>query len=179
MFSDKQIIFCRGTCVANVYRSLAAFAELISRNQYLAQHLIFLLHVCPQDVPVKSLESVPELARQINHIYGTTDSVPVHFYHQEIDKEEQLSLMMAADLGLFLGSNPSTNIIAQEFMQLHSDNNSPLILSSNSNLLSMLPNWSFPTLNDTDSITTIANTLHTALTSPKSSKCSTYEVISM
>jgi trehalose-6-phosphate synthase len=128
LFPNKRIVFCRDTHVAHVISNLAAFTNVLASH-----HAdIVLIQVCTTEVPNSELTAVPELVRQINQLYGTTECVPVHFYHQDIDDEEQAALMTASDVGVFMGSHASTAVLAQEFVVCQHHHYAPLILSQGS-----------------------------------------------
>jgi trehalose-6-phosphate synthase len=128
LFPNKRIVFCRDTHVANVISNLAAFTNVLANH-----HAdIVLIQVCTTSVPASELAAVPELVRQINQLYGTTECVPVHFYYQDVDYEEQAALMTASDVGVFLGSHSSTAVVAQEFVVCQHHHYAPLILSQDS-----------------------------------------------
>ncbi|KAL9537951.1 hypothetical protein MBANPS3_011321 [Mucor bainieri] len=161
LFPHKQIIFCRDTHVANVIRTLAAFSQLFSKDRYLMNHLV-LIHLCSNRVPASDLKAVPEIVRQINQLYGNTDFVPVHFYHQELDREEREALMAAADLGLFLGSQSSTMTSAREFVLSQYERHAPLIMSKDSSLV--IPNGVITAVEDPSDIPALVTALHDTLT---------------
>ncbi|GAN08300.1 trehalose-phosphatase [Mucor ambiguus] len=161
LFPHKQIIFCRDTHVANVIRTLAAFSQLFSRDRYLMNHLV-LIHLCSTRVPASDLKAIPEIVRQINQLYGNTDFVPVHFYHQELDREEREALMAAADLGLFLGSHSSTSTSAREFVLSQYERHAPLIMSKDSSLV--IPNGVITAVEDPSDIPALVTALHDTLT---------------
>lgn len=129
LFPNKRIVFCRDTHIVNVVSNLAAFTNVLANHH----SDIVLIQVCTTDVPTNELAAVPELVRQINQLYGTTECVPIHFYHQDVDHEEQIALMTASNVGVLLGSHASTAAIAQEFVVCqHHHYYAPLILSHNS-----------------------------------------------
>ncbi|KAK4509381.1 uncharacterized protein ATC70_007732 [Mucor velutinosus] len=161
LFPHKQIIFCRDTHVANVIRTLAAFSQLFSKDRYLMNHLV-LIHLCSTRVPASDLKAIPEIVRQINQLYGNTDFVPVHFYHQELDREEREALMAAADLGLFLGSHSSTLTSAREFVLSQHERHAPLIMSKDSSLV--IPNGIITAVEDPSDIPALVTALHDTLT---------------
>ncbi|KAL7314386.1 hypothetical protein PS15m_005962 [Mucor circinelloides] len=161
LFPHKQIIFCRDTHVASVIRTLAALSQLLSENRYLMNHLV-LIHLCSTRVPASDLKTVPEIVRQINQLYGNTDFVPVHFYHQELDREEREALMAAADLGLFLGSHSSTVTSAKEFVLSQYERHAPLIMSKDSSLV--IPNGVITAVEDPSDISALVTALHDTLT---------------
>ncbi|KAI9470902.1 MAG: glycosyltransferase family 20-domain-containing protein [Benjaminiella poitrasii] len=162
LFPDKQIIFCRDTHVASVLRTLAAFSQVLAQDPYLRKSLV-LLHVCSTIVPSQDLKAVPELVRQINQLYGDTDGVPVHFYHQELDREEQEAIMAASDLGLFLGSHPSNLTAAKEFVICQRKRRAPLVLSQTSPLANV-KEGAIMTLEDPSNVPGLTVALHDALT---------------
>lgn len=161
LFPHKQIIFCRDTHVANVIRTLVAFSQLFSKDRYLMNHLV-LIHLCSTRVPASELKAIPEIVRQINQLYGNTDFVPVHFYHQELDREEREALMAAADLGLFLGTHSSTLTSAREFVLSQYERHAPLIMSKDSSLA--IPNGVITAVEDPSDIPALVTALHDTLT---------------
>lgn len=161
LFPHRQIIFCRDTHVANVIRTLAAFSQLFSKDRYLMNHLV-LIHLCSARVPASDLTAIPEIVRQINQLYGNTDFVPVHFYHQELDREEREALMAAADLGLFLGSQSSTLTSAKEFVLSQYERHAPLVMSQESSLV--IPNGVITAIEDPSDIPALVTALHDTLT---------------
>lgn len=80
------------------------------------------------------LDSVPDVVRQINQIYRSQDSVPVHFYHQDLDCDEYDALLMSADVALIMGLHPSAAVAAQAFVARHKNVGAPLIVSEGSPL---------------------------------------------
>ncbi|KAG1448490.1 hypothetical protein G6F46_010727 [Rhizopus delemar] len=105
LFFDKQIVFSKeDTTAAHILYTLAAFANLLCQQPKLINRLV-LVQICSSKIPAHELEAVPEIVRQINQLYGTTEFVPVHFYHQEIDQDELLAFMNAAHIGLCLNAS--------------------------------------------------------------------------
>lgn len=117
MFPNKKIIFCRDTHEASVIRTLTAFTDLLSENRFFVNELILIL-LSAENVLESQLMSIPGFTRQVNQLFGNTKTVPVHFYHENYFNEREGidALMVAADLGIFLGYHPSTLITAQEFV---------------------------------------------------------------
>ncbi|KAI9247741.1 glycosyltransferase family 20-domain-containing protein [Sporodiniella umbellata] len=113
LFPNKQILFFKEDLhAAHVLYTLAAFANLLCKRPELINRLVFIV-LCSSKISPHELEAVPEIVRQINQLYGTSTFVPVHFYHQEIDRDELLAFMNASHIGLCLSESA-----AQEFRQL-------------------------------------------------------------
>lgn len=133
MFANKRIVYSRNTNVGDVVRTLAAFAEIMSRNQYLKDQLV-LFQFCSSEIPASELKEVADIARQINCIYGNTDFVPIHFYHQDLDHEEEKAIMMASELGVFLGPDESSLEASKKFILCQHNQNAPIIVPETSPL---------------------------------------------
>lgn len=84
---------------------MAAFTKLLL-HQTCWIHSLVLIQVCSFRISSKELEDASELVRQVNQLYGNTEFVPVHFYHQDIDEDELLSFMGAANFSLCLNEPP-------------------------------------------------------------------------
>lgn len=134
---------------------------MVFKNRYLINHLV-LIHLCSTHVPASDSEAVPEMVRQINQLYDNTNFVPVHFCHQDIDREEQEALMAASGLGIFLGPHSSTLIASKKFIVSQNDRRASLILLQDLSL--KISNGAIAAVEGSSDITALVTALHGALT---------------
>ncbi|KAI7857063.1 trehalose-phosphatase-domain-containing protein [Circinella umbellata] len=133
LFTDKRIILCQDTEATGVLQTLSVMEQFLSSSVKHKENVTF-IHICTRASIPQPLDSVPDLARQINQLYGTPQSVPIHFYHQDLDTDEYDALLSAADAALIMGSHPHASIAAQTFIARRRSNNIPLIVSNGSPL---------------------------------------------
>ncbi|KAI8981942.1 glycosyltransferase family 20-domain-containing protein [Mycotypha africana] len=139
MFPHRQLIFSRSANRANLFRTLAAFADLLSKHRFMVDRTVLFLFCTSHSLPAKEWKAVHEIARQINQIYGTTEFVPVHLYHQELDAEEEEAFMTASDLGVFL-DNPNEHHeeddYVKRFVISQQQRHAPLLIHPSASLAS-------------------------------------------
>ncbi|KAI9268056.1 trehalose-phosphatase-domain-containing protein [Phascolomyces articulosus] len=144
LFMNKRIILCQDTEPTGVLKTLSAIEHYLSTLQKQQQQQIMdqvtFIHICTHASIPQSLDSIPDLVRQINQLYGTPQSVPIHFYHQDLDVDEYDALLSAADVALMMGSHPHASIAAQTFIARRRSTTTPLIVSHGSPLLSSSSN---------------------------------------
>jgi hypothetical protein len=133
MFPQKKIIYAYNNTATDAIKTLAAFGKSLSQNQYLRDTLV-LMQFCSKNVPASELLGVNEIVRQTNQLFGTVDSVPVHFYHQNLDKDEEKAIMMASTLAVFLGLDPLSLEKAKAYILCQHVSPPSLIVSENSQL---------------------------------------------
>lgn len=133
IFPQKKIIYAYNNTATDAIKTLAAFGKSLSQNQYLRDTLV-LMQFCSKNVPASELLGVNEIVRQTNQLFGTVDSVPVHFYHQNLDKDEEKAIMMASTLAVFLGLDPLSLEKAKAYILCQHVSPASLIVSENSKL---------------------------------------------
>ena len=133
LFTNKRIILCQDTEPAGVLQTLSVMEQFLSSSVKHKENVTF-IHICTRASIPQSLDSIPDLVRQINQLYGTPQSVPIHFYHQDLDTDEYDALLSAADAALIMGSHPHASIAAQTFIGRRRSNNTPLFVSNGSPL---------------------------------------------
>ncbi|KAG2222453.1 hypothetical protein INT45_013366, partial [Circinella minor] len=134
LFTDKRIILCQDTEATGVLQTILVMEQFLSSSVKHKENVTF-IHICTRASIPQPLDSVPDLVRQINQLYGTPQSVPIHFYHQDLDTDEYDALLSAADAALIMGSHPHASIAAQTFIARRRSYNIPLIVSNGSPLL--------------------------------------------
>jgi trehalose 6-phosphate synthase/phosphatase len=78
------------------------------------------------------LESkISEAVSHINGTYGSLEFTPVHYYHQDIDRDEYYALLSVADLALITCSRDGMNTTSYEYILCQHNKPEPgqLILS--------------------------------------------------
>ncbi|KAI9490923.1 trehalose-phosphatase-domain-containing protein [Zychaea mexicana] len=113
LFKGKRIVLCQDTEPAGVLKTVAAMEHYLSTHN--KENTIF-IHICTRASIPRPLDSIPDLVRQINQLYGTPESVPIHFYHQDMDTDEYDALLLAADAALIMGMHPHASIAAQTYI---------------------------------------------------------------
>jgi trehalose 6-phosphate synthase/phosphatase len=76
------------------------------------------------------LESkVSDLVSRINGAFGSLEFVPVHHYHQHLERDEYFALLSVANVGLITSVRDGMNTTSHEFVVCQQENHGPLILS--------------------------------------------------
>lgn len=138
LFPDKRIVLCQETHSDGALRTLAAIERFLSSNKALSKDVVF-IHLCSSNTIPEPLDAVPDIVRQINQLYGSTDFVPIHFYHQELDAEEYDALLTAADVALVMGQHPMATVAAQAFLDRH--HSAPLVVSQGTPMAEQEGTW--------------------------------------
>lgn len=114
-----------------VYNKLQAFEKFLQVYPEWRGKVILIQVTTPALSESPKLERMTaELVSHINGAYGSLDSVPVHHFHQAIDKDEYFGLLSVADLALITSLRDGMNTTSMEFILCQQKSyKSPLVLS--------------------------------------------------
>jgi trehalose 6-phosphate synthase/phosphatase len=133
LYKDKKIIVGREKLdvAKGVYNKLQAFEKFLETYPEWRGKVILIQVTTPALSESPNLETkVAELVSHINNQYGTLDFVPVHHFHQAIDRDEYFGLLSAADLGLITSLRDGMNTTSMEYVLCQDKTSkSPLVLS--------------------------------------------------
>ncbi|KAG2202943.1 hypothetical protein INT47_008975 [Mucor saturninus] len=134
MYSGKKIIVGRDKLdsTKGILQKLHAFEGFL-RDYPEWQNKVVLIQVAtPTFGDHSKLEAkISEAVSHINGTYGSLEFTPVHYYHQEIDRDEYYALLSVADLALITCSRDGMNTTSYEYIlcQHNKPDHGQLILS--------------------------------------------------
>ncbi|KAJ9118440.1 hypothetical protein QFC24_006271 [Naganishia onofrii] len=133
LYKDKKIIVGREKLdvAKGVYNKLQAFEKFLEIYPEWRGKVVLIQVTTPALSESPNLETkVAELVSHINNAYGTLDFVPVHHYHQAIDRDEYFGLLSVADLALITSLRDGMNTTSMEYVLCQDKTGkSPLVLS--------------------------------------------------
>lgn len=134
MYAGKKIIVGRDKLdsTKGILQKLHAFEGFL-RDYPEWQNKVVLIQVAtPTFGDHSKLEAkISEAVSHINGTYGSLEFTPVHYYHQEIDRDEYYALLSVADLALITCSRDGMNTTSYEYIlcQHNKSEHGQLILS--------------------------------------------------
>ncbi|KAI8335822.1 glycosyltransferase family 20-domain-containing protein [Chlamydoabsidia padenii] len=133
MYAGKKIIIGRDKLdsTKGVLQKLHAFEQFLHRYPEWRNKVVLIQVATPTYGDHAKLESkVSEAVSHINSTFGSLEFTPVHYYHQDVDRDEYYALLSVADVGLITCIRDGMNTTSFEFIICqHEQNHSPLILS--------------------------------------------------
>ncbi|KAJ9102035.1 hypothetical protein QFC19_004963 [Naganishia cerealis] len=133
LYKGKKIIVGREKLdvAKGVYNKLQAFEKFLEIYPEWRGKVVLIQVTTPALSESPNLETkVAELVSHINNAYGTLDFVPVHHYHQAIDRDEYFGLLSVADLALITSLRDGMNTTSMEYVLCQDKTGkSPLVLS--------------------------------------------------
>ncbi|KAI8074162.1 glycosyltransferase family 20-domain-containing protein [Gongronella butleri] len=132
MYSDKKIVIGRDKLdsTKGVLQKLHAFEQLLERYPEWRNKVVLIQVATPTFGEHGKLESkISETVSHINSTYGSLEFTPVHYFHQDVDRDEYYALLSVADVGLITCIRDGMNTTSFEFIICQHERRSPLILS--------------------------------------------------
>ncbi|KAI7899821.1 glycosyltransferase family 20-domain-containing protein [Cokeromyces recurvatus] len=134
MYTGKRIIVGRDKLdnTKGIIQKLHAFERFL-RDYPEWRHQVVLIQVATPTFGdhMKLENKISELVNHINSEFGTIHQIPIHYYYQDIDRDEYYALLTAADLGLIIPCRDGMNTTSYEYIlcQHEKEDHGPLILS--------------------------------------------------
>jgi trehalose 6-phosphate synthase/phosphatase len=112
---------------------LEALSRLFEREGGLRDGIRYIQVAVPSRGDIDTYQQfrrqVEERVGRVNGVYGTPDSLPVHYMHQSVDPRELVALYSAADVMLVTPLRDGMNLVAKEFAASRVDEDGVLVLS--------------------------------------------------
>ncbi|KAI8096191.1 glycosyltransferase family 20-domain-containing protein [Halteromyces radiatus] len=132
MYAGKKIIIGRDKLdsTKGVLQKLHAFEQFLHRYPEWKNKVVLIQVATPTYGDHGKLETkISEAVSHINSTFGSLEFTPVHYYHQDVDREEYYALLSVADVGLITCIRDGMNTTSFEFIICQHKTHSPLILS--------------------------------------------------
>ncbi|KAI7908009.1 glycosyltransferase family 20-domain-containing protein [Cokeromyces recurvatus] len=132
MYAGKKIIIGRDKLDATkgVLQKLHAFEKFLHDYPEWNKEVVLIQVTTPTHGDNSKLETkVSELVSHINGQYGSLEHSPIHYYHQDIDRDEYYALLSVADVGLITSLRDGMNTTSLEYIICQREAHGPLILS--------------------------------------------------
>ncbi|CAO3587680.1 unnamed protein product [Absidia cylindrospora] len=132
MYAGKKIVIGRDKLdsTKGVLQKLHAFEQFLHRYPEWKNKVVLIQVATPTYGDHGKLETkISEAVSHINSTFGSLEFTPVHYYHQDVDREEYYALLSVADVGLITCIRDGMNTTSFEFIICQHKNHSPLILS--------------------------------------------------
>lgn len=132
MYAGKKIIIGRDKLdsTKGVLQKLNAFEQFLNRYPEWRNKVVLIQVATPTHGDHGKLErKISEAVNHINSTFGSLEFTPVHYFHQDIDRDEYYALLSVADVGLITCIRDGMNTTSFEFIMCQHKTHSPLILS--------------------------------------------------
>ncbi|CAO3577456.1 unnamed protein product [Absidia cylindrospora] len=132
MYAGKKIVIGRDKLdsTKGVLQKLHAFEQFLHRYPEWKNKVVLIQVATPTYGDHGKLETkISEAVSHINSTFGSLEFTPVHYYHQDVDREEYYALLSVADAGLITCIRDGMNTTSFEFIICQHKSHSPLILS--------------------------------------------------
>ncbi|KAI3629499.1 hypothetical protein MIR68_012514 [Amoeboaphelidium protococcarum] len=132
MYAGKKIIIGRDKLdqIKGVQHKLNAFEKFLDQYPEWQDQVVLIQVTSPTESSSPKLETqISELVSRINGSYGSLGFVPVHHYHQVIERDEYYALLSIADVALITSVRDGMNTSSHEYIVCQQENHGPLILS--------------------------------------------------
>ncbi|KAI9008996.1 glycosyltransferase family 20-domain-containing protein [Phycomyces nitens] len=132
MYAGKKIIIGRDKLdsTKGVLQKLHAFEKFLAIYPEWRNKVVLIQVATPTFGDHSKLETkVSETVSHINSLFGSLEFTPVHYYHQDIDRDEYYALLSVADAGLITCVRDGMNTTSFEYIICQHETHSPLILS--------------------------------------------------
>ncbi|KAI8391219.1 glycosyltransferase family 20-domain-containing protein [Radiomyces spectabilis] len=175
MYAGKKIVIGRDKLdeTKGVLQKLLAFEKFLHDYPEWRNNVVLIQVATPTHGEHAKLEAkISETVSHINGTYGSLQFTPVHYFHQDIDRDEYYALLSVADVGLITCVRDGMNTTSFEFTICQHETHAPLILSefagtANSLSAAMLINpWDYAE---------VAKAIHDALTMLPEEKSTRHE----
>jgi trehalose-phosphatase len=133
LYADKLIIVGRDRLdpIKGIVHKLNAFEKFLERYPEWQGRVVLVQVTTPGQVQWPKLEKkISEIVARINGLYGSIEFIPVHYYRQEIERDEYMALLSLANVALITSVRDGMNTTSYEYVLCqHRSNQNPLILS--------------------------------------------------
>ncbi|KAI8968342.1 glycosyltransferase family 20-domain-containing protein [Mycotypha africana] len=134
MYQGKKIIVGRDKLdsTKGILQKLHAFEKFLLDFPEWRNKAVLIQVATPTHGDHSKLEAkISETVSHINSVYGSLEFVPVHYYYQDIDRDEYYALLSVGDLALITCSRDGMNTTSYEYVicQHEKSEPGPLILS--------------------------------------------------
>ncbi|KAI8365650.1 glycosyltransferase family 20-domain-containing protein [Choanephora cucurbitarum] len=134
MYAGKKIIVGRDKLdsTKGILQKLHAFEAFLTNYPEWRNQVVLIQVATPTFGDHSKLESkISETVGHINSRFGSIEFFPVHYYHQDIDRDEYYALLSVADLALITCSRDGMNTTSYEYIVCQHRKSEPgqLILS--------------------------------------------------
>lgn len=119
MYNGKKIIVGRDKLdsTKGILQKLQAFEGFLRDYPDWRNNVVLIQVATPTHGDHSKLETkISELVSQINGAYGSLEFTPVHYYHQDIDRDEYYALLSVADLALITCTRDGMNTTSYEYI---------------------------------------------------------------
>lgn len=132
MYAGKKIIVGRDKLdsTKGILQKLHAFEKFLITYPEWRNKVVLIQVTTPTHGDHAKLETrISETVSHINGVYGSLEHSPVHYFHQDIDRDEYYALLSVADVGLITSVRDGMNTTSFEFIICQHETHAPLILS--------------------------------------------------
>ena len=133
MYQNRRIIIGRDKLDATkgITQKLHAFEKFLHDYPEWRNKVVLIQVTTPTHGDHGKLESkISETVSHINGMYGSLEFTPIHYFHQDIDRDEYYALLSVADVGLITSVRDGMNTTSFEYIICqHETSQGPLILS--------------------------------------------------
>ncbi|KAI8137526.1 glycosyltransferase family 20-domain-containing protein [Fennellomyces sp. T-0311] len=133
MYLNRRIIIGRDKLDATkgILQKLHAFEKFLHDYPAWRNKVVLIQVTTPTHGDHGKLESkISETVSHINGLYGSLEFTPIHYFHQDIDRDEYYALLSVADVGLITSVRDGMNTTSFEYIICqHETSQGPLILS--------------------------------------------------
>lgn len=133
MYAGKKIIIGRDKLdsTKGILQKLHAFEKFLTDYPEWRNKVVLIQVTTPTHGDHAKLETrISETVSHINGLHGSLEFTPVHYFHQDIDRDEYYALLSVADVGLITSIRDGMNTTSFEYIICqHETQRGPLILS--------------------------------------------------
>ncbi|KAJ3415513.1 threalose-6-phosphate phosphatase [Chytridiales sp. JEL 0842] len=118
LYAGKMIIIGRDKLdhIKGVQHKLNAFERFLTLYPQWQNKVVLIQVTSPSQRESPKLESkVSEIVSRINGTFGSLEFVPVHHYHQHLERDEYFALLSVANVGLITSQENHGPLILSEF----------------------------------------------------------------
>lgn len=177
LYPGKHIIVGRDKLdpTKGIVQKLRAFQKFLELYPEYRQQVVLLQVTTPTPNNHHHLDTrIAETVSQINSTYGSLEFAPVHYYQQDIDRDEYYAMLSVADVGLITSVRDGMNTTSMEYIYCQQHHHGPLILSEFTGTAGILASAALQ-VNPWDEVG-VAKAIHEALTMSPEEKQTRHEV---
>lgn len=177
LYPGKHIIVGRDKLdpTKGIVQKLRAFQKFLELYPEYRQKVVLLQVTTPTPHAHHNLDTrIAETVSQINSTYGSLEFAPVHYYQQDIDRDEYYAMLSVADVGLITSVRDGMNTTSLEYIYCQQHHHGPLILSEFTGTAGILASAALQ-VNPWDEVG-VAKAIHEALTMSPEEKQTRHEV---
>ncbi|KAI7879049.1 hypothetical protein K492DRAFT_164231 [Lichtheimia hyalospora FSU 10163] len=176
LYPGKHIIVGRDKLdpTKGIVQKLRAFQKFLELYPEYRQQVVLLQVTTPTPYAHHNLDTrIAETVSQINSTYGSLEFAPVHYYQQDIDRDEYYAMLSVADVGLITSVRDGMNTTSLEYIYCQQHHHGPLILSEFTGTAGILASAALQ-VNPWDEVG-VAKAIHDALTMSPEEKQTRHE----